>query len=1102
MVAVLPAAAFHGDHELKNSEPGAGPGNRAKAGAAARSGARRGLAVSAWLLKLMLPVSLAVALLERLGAIAPVGALLAPLFRHLGLPGETALVFITGALLNLYSAIAVLVTLGLDQRQVTIIALVMLIAHNLPVETAVQHKAGTPAWGIVPLRLLSALAAGFFLNAVLPPAVSPPEAPAAGQAAATAAPVFGAWLAGWVRGAFPMIFRVAVIACLVMIVQRLFEEFGVFERLVRRLRLPLRFLGLPPGGAFLWIVANTLGLAYGAAVLLEESRSGRLNRSEINLVNRSVAVCHSLLEDTLLFIAVGAWGFWITVPRLLLAALISWGGRLLRRLSAPGFSAPSSSLIAAAALLLFPASGAAAPDPAEDDFRPAVSAPSRPESSLQETAFRLEAAFPGESKVIIPLPEDDWRDRETLSLRVTPGPGAPEDLSFVVYLKDRDWWWYQSEDRPAPPGETVPVLLDISGRSSDWVPHGHRRPWNFYSPVPVRELGLKFFATGQGETVVTMEGFRLAAADSPPGDGKPLVSDVRPSAASVGLYELFELRFQVPFAFENPFDPDCVSIDARFTAPDGSETVMPAFFHQEYYFAGPGENWRDDLRPSGAPEWRVRFTPDQPGRHRYALMMSVGGGPPEKAAPAGHFEARPSGRPGFARVSGRDHRYFELDDGSFFYPIGHNIRSLNDTRYASLRGLPLAAEGGTLEFKGWLDRMAESGQNFFETWQAAWWLGLEWLDGVDGYRGIGRYNLENAWRLDWLLEQAARRDIRIQLLIINHGAVSTFCDEEWQDNPYNLAQGGFLDSPEEFFTDPRARSLFRRRLRYIVARWAYSPHIFSWEPLNEMNLVGAGRGFYRKPVLTEWYREMAAFLKEIDPWRRPVTAHYTILYDSDIHRLEDVDYVVTNAYYQERRTNLVDTLARISDFNSRFGKPQFVSEFGGSSAGGSDQLLAADLHNGLWAGYHLPFAGTPLFWWHNFIQDLDLYGLFGALARYHSGEDRLAAPLEPRAMTLSGEEPARLDVLCLAGETRALAWFYAPDRLGRPARPDDPELARGLEASIEGLTPGLYLLEFWDTGGGFPGERRYGEVDAAGRLVFPLPPANRDFALKIRRFGP
>jgi len=87
-------------------------------------------------------------------------------------------------------------------------------------------------------------------------------------------------------------------------------------------------MGLPIRTSFLWIVANVLGLAYGAAILIEELEKGKINREESNLLNHHIAVSHSLLEDTLLFMTIGVAAFWITIPRILLAVAVVWMYRL------------------------------------------------------------------------------------------------------------------------------------------------------------------------------------------------------------------------------------------------------------------------------------------------------------------------------------------------------------------------------------------------------------------------------------------------------------------------------------------------------------------------------------------------------------------------------------------------------------------------------------------------------------------------------------------------------------------------------------------------------------------------------------------------------
>jgi hypothetical protein len=135
--------------------------------------------------------------------------------------------------------------------------------------------------------------------------------------------------------------KVLAIVTGLMLVQRLLTHFGITRWLARAAGPVMRVFGLPGSTAFSWIVANTLGLAYGAAILIEETKSGRLATANARLLNYHIAVSHSLLEDTLLFVAIGVPALWIVVPRLLLAMVAVWGVRgarfvLARTRVAPG----------------------------------------------------------------------------------------------------------------------------------------------------------------------------------------------------------------------------------------------------------------------------------------------------------------------------------------------------------------------------------------------------------------------------------------------------------------------------------------------------------------------------------------------------------------------------------------------------------------------------------------------------------------------------------------------------------------------------------------------------------------------------------------------
>ena len=101
----------------------------------------------------------------------------------------------------------------------------------------------------------------------------------------------------------------------------------------------------------------------------------------------------------------------------------------------------------------------------------------------------------------------------------------------------------------------------------------------------------------------------------------------------------------------------------------------------------------------------------------------------------------------------------------------------------------------------------DNGVNFIRTWMANWWLGIEApRTYAPGYEGLGKYNMENAWKLDYLLSQGRRRGIYIELTLLNHGLFHRKVDSEWYENPYNVLNGGPLKRPSQFFTDPKAKN--------------------------------------------------------------------------------------------------------------------------------------------------------------------------------------------------------------------------------------------------------------------------------------------------------
>jgi hypothetical protein len=304
------------------------PDTLARVRSAVTSGLSTGFKTMLFLVKIMVPVSLAVSLLQWTGVLAILARFLAPGMNLLGLSGESALVLVSAILLNNYSAIAVMESLPLTMREVTILAIMALTAHNLIVETAVMKKTSSSAFKMVVLRLGWAIAAGFVFNLILP---ADKSIFSSVDVTTAARPELISMLVAWAYSTIRLVLKVIFLVLGIMVIQRLMEEFRIMDVLSRPMVPLMRFFGLPESASFLWIVLNIVGYAYGAAIIMERVKDGKMKPQEADLFNHHAALCHSLFEDTVLYAAIGTPLVWITIPRLLMAFIVVWFERFRRQ---------------------------------------------------------------------------------------------------------------------------------------------------------------------------------------------------------------------------------------------------------------------------------------------------------------------------------------------------------------------------------------------------------------------------------------------------------------------------------------------------------------------------------------------------------------------------------------------------------------------------------------------------------------------------------------------------------------------------------------------------------------------------------------------------
>jgi spore maturation protein SpmB len=255
---------------------------------------------------------LLVSLLKLTGILDLLGRITAPFMSLFGLPGEAALVLITGGLVNIYAAIAVAVNVPLTAKGMTVVAIMVLIAHNLIVETAVQSKSGSPASLMLLSRLVAAVLAGLFFSLVIPEGD--------GQLIAGGLIAGGSGGSVVIANLFSLAKIVVIVVSLVVCVE-LAREYGLMDRLTAALELPMRAMGIDRKASFVTTVGLLLGLAYGAGLIVDEARRNSISSREILAANIFLGTNHALIEDSLIFAAVGASLPWIVLGRLAFGAV-------------------------------------------------------------------------------------------------------------------------------------------------------------------------------------------------------------------------------------------------------------------------------------------------------------------------------------------------------------------------------------------------------------------------------------------------------------------------------------------------------------------------------------------------------------------------------------------------------------------------------------------------------------------------------------------------------------------------------------------------------------------------------------------------------------
>jgi hypothetical protein len=705
-------------------------------------------------------------------------------------------------------------------------------------------------------------------------------------------------------------------------------------------------------------------------------------------------------------------------------------------------------------------------------------------------------AFPGEQSFALSVTNAaDWLDGTAIRIRLVWPTNAPVWSGSMVWLKDRDNFWHQYVTPGHLAGGTNDLVIPFAPGAAGWETPGHSLAWHHRVRLNPQSVGFRVFADSAFTGTCSLVS---AALETAPPQGPPQISRVRLLTSSPRVLELAEARFDLPDRYANPFDPDAIDAGATVITPSGATNSVTAFYYQSYYRLE--DELGEPVEPEGQPEWRVRYCPREPGVYKVSLhardplgVYAVTNAFTFTAAPAAPDALR------FIRVSGRDRRYFETDDGALYYPIGHNTRSADDERMDDKFPWIFRKAKGPTAYRDYFRKMHDAGENWAEVWMSAWSLGLEWTEGIGGYHGAGDYHTGNAWELDRVLETAAANRIRVNLVLNYHGRMSSWCDPEWHLHPYNkTTPGGWLTMPLEFFSDPRAVAMQKRFARYTQARWGWDPVIFGYELCSELNLTGH-ESHHRTnflPPVVEWCKVISEYVKSIDPNQHLVSVHvsndYNFLNPGHCN-LPTLDFNPLDAYHHTQPERIVHLIAETADAGLQFNKPILITEFGGSPMAAGREHLMIEQHAAIWTGACVPLAGVPMFWWWQVVDENNLYPRYTAVARFLEGVD----PRDPAAKRIeppvSGNDQYRALGTASPDAVRCYIHPVTYPRKGAQI----PE-AQHVTVTLSGLKPGIFRVEFFETEKGTATRKLDLKAEGNGVLAIPVPPFRVDCAFKAR----
>ena len=282
------------------------------------------IAVTIPLYRIMIPTIIVVKILEEIGVVDVLGYIIAPFMASIGLPEEIGMVWAITLVVNFYAGLIVMFSLldpsSLTAAQMTLIGVLMLIGHSIPLEGKIAQATGVRMRNVALFRILG----GYLFAWILHQWYS--------YSGHLQGPVEMAWqpqpveegLWAWAVAQVESLFAMFVIIVILMTVLKLIKLVGIEKLLQWLLRPFLKIMGIGKEATNITLIGITLGIGFGGGLLIREAKTGNINKKDIFAAVTLLGFCHSIIEDTIVIMLVGANLTAILWGRIAFAIIMTW----------------------------------------------------------------------------------------------------------------------------------------------------------------------------------------------------------------------------------------------------------------------------------------------------------------------------------------------------------------------------------------------------------------------------------------------------------------------------------------------------------------------------------------------------------------------------------------------------------------------------------------------------------------------------------------------------------------------------------------------------------------------------------------------------------